>query len=65
MYRFIFFVLLSVLFTVSNGHLTAQVRDLGEITVRSDVKVIPVTISSDMAGIKRQAEMAFSANGRY
>ncbi len=65
MYRFVFFVFLSVLFAVSNGHLAAQVRDLGEITVRSDVKVIPITISSDMAGIKRQAEMAFSAHGRY
>lgn len=43
----------------------AQVRDIGDITVQSDVKVIPVRIEADSVEIRRLAENAFSSHGRY
>ncbi|MEZ5275861.1 MAG: biopolymer transporter Tol [Opitutaceae bacterium] len=43
----------------------AQVRDIGDITVQSDVKVIPVRIEADSVEIRRLAENAFACHGRY
>ncbi len=44
---------------------SGQVRDIGDITVRSDVTVIPVKIEADAVQIRRLAENAFASHGRY
>jgi TolB protein len=43
----------------------SQVRDIGDITVRSDVTVIPVRVEADAVELRRLAENAFASHGRY
>lgn len=63
-YRFAFLVL-SICFGLGAGHVFGQVRELGDITVQSDVAVIPVKVVADSVEIRRLAENAFSTHGRY
>lgn len=60
---FLCLALASGLFPASVAH--CQVRDIGDITVRSDVTVIPVMIDADSVNIRRLAENAFASHGRY
>lgn len=60
---FLCLALLSGLFTASTAF--CQVRDIGDITVRSDVTVIPVKIDADSVQIRRLAENAFASHGRF
>lgn len=60
---FLCLALIAGLFAVSVAH--CQVRDIGDITVRSDVTVIPVKIDADSVQIRRLAENAFASHGRY
>ena len=46
-------------------HSFGQVRELGDITVRSDVEVIPIKVAADSVEIRRLARNAFSSHGRY
>jgi TolB protein len=63
-HRFVFLVL-SISVGLNPGHLFGQVKELGDITVVSDVAVIPVTIAADSVEIRRLAENAFSSHGRF
>lgn len=56
-------ILVTGLFAGSAAY--CQVRDIGDITVRSDVTVIPVKIDAGSVELRRLAEKAFASHGRY
>ena len=59
-----FFLLLLVL-SLSLPSLLAQVRDLGDVSIKIDAKTISVTVSGATPELDQLANVAFNAHGRF
>lgn len=59
------FLMLAAVSFATSGAFAQGVTDLGDITVRADVRTIPVRVAGNSPEIERLAQTAFGAHGRY